>query len=711
MRKQKEQPQLHLKKQPFLIFQFVKLEGIRVKQAYQSDHFISPIFGTSVKDVVAVPFMVKDTGDTIRRFDAFRTKHKLSGEEAKAKYGSKYYEFTNIVSHKTREEYFGASDYTPRPEPKKTKTVKPTLISPIGAHYVDKTERDETSNPFVRKQMPKTVDMAPEVEEGIPKKERKSEDETPIVSTFSRKQFSSKEIKDVISSDFGDGNHTPNHDDGADFDEDLSQDDDRPVQFEYHQPAYIYPDVRIFSKKDRDLDEKPEWLLNQIDIINATLEQFGIEGSVNGSKKGPTVTRYEIALEPGVNVKRVSNIADNLMMSLASKSIRIEAPIPGKPYVGLEVPNVKPEIVAFGNVVDTPEFLDDKDHPLKVALGVDIDGENIYMDIQAMPHGLIAGATNSGKSVCVNTILSSLLLKNSPEDLKLILIDPKMVELSAYNDLPHLITPVITDAKMAAQALNWATIEMDKRYKKFARSRSRDIKGYNQNIKRGIIDGEKMPYIVIVIDELADLMMTSPHEVEDAIQRITQKARAAGIHLLVATQRPTTDVVKGTIKSNIPARIAFRVASFVDSTTILDGAGAETLLGKGDMLLKRADRTHRLQGAYIPDEEIYKITDFIREHYSANYAFEHEDLKKQVETKEIVTDDLFEDVAFFVVENQNASINSIQKQFEIGFNRAQKLVEMLEYYQIVSESQGTKARDVLVTDSELKELLEQKLKQ
>ena len=701
MRKQSNEKELHVTQKPFLIFQFVKLEGIRTKKAYESDRFISPIFGSSVKDVVAVPFMVKDTGDTVRRFDAFRTKHKLSEDEAKQKYGSKYYEFTNIVSHKTREEYFGESDYTPRPEPKKKEMVKQTLISPIGAHYVDKTEGETKVNPFVRKATPKVVDMKPEEEVETNKPTPQPRDEMPTVSSFSRKQFSKPAIKDVISSDFGGVQTEPSSKEA--FVEEVNN--DKKVNFEYHEPAYTYPDVRMFAKKERDLEEQPEWLLNQIDVINATLQQFGIEGSVKGSKKGPTVTRYEIALEPGVNVKRISNIGDNLMMSLASKSIRIEAPIPGKPYVGLEVPNVKPEIVAFGNVVDTDEFLNDKAHPLKVALGVDIDGENIYVDIQAMPHGLIAGATNSGKSVCVNTILSSLLLKNSPEDLRLILIDPKMVELSAYNDLPHLITPVITDAKMAAQALNWATIEMDKRYKKFARSRSRDIKGYNQNIKRGVVEGEKMPYIVIVIDELADLMMTSPHEVEDAIQRITQKARAAGIHLLVATQRPTTDVVKGTIKSNIPARIAFRVASFVDSTTILDGAGAETLLGKGDMLLKRSDRTHRLQGAYIPDDEIYKITDFIRDRYRSNYTFEHEDLKKQVETKEIVTDDLFDDVAYYVVESQNASINNIQKQFEIGFNRAQKLVEMLEYYEIVSESQGTKARDVLVTYSELKDIL------
>src|SRR5690606_18131016 len=246
--------------------------------------------------------------------------------------------------------------------------------------------------------------------------------------------------------------------------------------------------------------------------------------------------------------------------------------------------------VSFGNVVDTKEFLEDHENPLKVALGMDIDGTNIYVDIAKMPHGLIAGATSSGKSVCVNTILVSLLLKNKPEDLKLVLIDPKMVELTPYNDLPHLLTPVITDPKMAATALNWVVDQMEERYRKFADTRSRNITSYNENIRRGLIQEEKMPYIVIVIDELADLMMVAAHDVEDAIQRITQKARAAGIHLLVATQRPTVDVIRGTIKSNIPTRIAFRVASFTDSTTILDGAGAEQLLGRGDMLLKEAER-------------------------------------------------------------------------------------------------------------------------
>jgi S-DNA-T family DNA segregation ATPase FtsK/SpoIIIE len=686
MRKGKEQVELNLAKQPFIIPQFVKLEGIRGKLKYEKDRFVSPIFGRSVKDVVTVPFTIKDTGDTTRRFDAFRTQPKLSEQEAIKKHGNKYYEFTNIVSMKTREDYFGPSSYEPSQDQDTEKKPDKKVFKPI-AKSVKEVHREDPMPFKVQPEPKRTVAYVPPVME-----EKKVESE-PRFETYRRKEVE----KPIVTSDFG-STYQPE-----------PQEDDIPYSQPRFQPerqkTYFYPPVTLFSKKQRDLDEKPAWLLDQIDVINSTLNQFGVEGEVSGSKKGPTVTRYEIALEPGVNVKRVTSIQENLMMNLASKSIRIEAPIPGKPYVGIEVPNVKTEIVAFGNVVDTKDFMDDRDHPLKVALGVDIDGENIYVDIQAMPHGLIAGATNSGKSVCVNTVLVSLLIKNSPEDLKLILIDPKMVELTPYNGLPHLVTPVITDVKMAAAALNWAVNEMEKRYQLFAGSRSRDIKTFNDNVRRGLVEHSKMPYIVIVIDELADLMMVAPHDVEDSIQRLTQKARAAGIHLLVATQRPTTDVVKGTIKSNIPARIAFKVSSFVDSTTILDGAGAETLLGKGDMLLKRADRTHRLQGAFIPDDEIYAVTDFIRKQSEPDYIFEHDALKQQLKNKQIITDDLFSDVARFVVSTGSSSINTIQKEFEIGFNRAQRLFEIMEEFEIVSKGQGTKAREVLVTPSELEDIL------
>ncbi|MFP4177313.1 MAG: DNA translocase FtsK [Acholeplasmataceae bacterium] len=676
-------------REPFRIFQFAKIEGIRNKRPYKKTHFVSPIWGTRVKDVVAIPYSVKNSGDTTKRFDAFRTKAKLTEKEAIEKYGNKYYEFTNIITEKTRRDFFGDDGFEDYEEPERKTEEKPGFIMPILKRKgAQKDESRVTSEPKAKP----VAHIPPVTNEPLAEKplEKPAEshferpEEEPQPGTYQRED---NRPRPIIRAAFTKA-------------EPRFSDEIGPIG----PSDYQLPNVRMFAKKERDLNEKPDWLLEQIAAIDRTLDQFGVEGHVSSSKKGPTVTRHEIALDPGVNVRRVVNIRDNLMMNLSSKALRIEAPIPGKPYVGLEVPNAEPEIVAFGNVADTEAFLKDRAHPLKVALGIDIDGESIYLDIAAMPHGLIAGATNSGKSVCINTVLASLLLKNTPEDLRLMLIDPKMVELTPYNDLPHLITPVITDARVAASALAWVVSEMEKRYQAFAASRTRDINAFNEQIRRGLIEEKRMPFIVIIIDELADLMMVAPHDVEDAIQRITQKARAAGIHLIVATQRPTTDVVKGTIKSNIPVRIAFHVASYVDSTTILDGSGAENLLGKGDMLLKKNERPLRLQGAYISDQEIDRLTEHIRNQKETDYLFGHEDLERRTSFDVDDIDELFEDVAYFVVNNGSASINSIQKEFEVGFNRAQKLVEMLEHYGIVAGSSGTKAREVLRNIVELNEL-------
>lgn len=669
----------------FHIPQIPKIHGLRGVSKYERDAFVSPIFGSDVKDEVTVPFEIRIFGDKVKRYDAFRTKPQLNKEKEKELYGRSYSEFDSVVDKDTRVKTFGVSGYKIKEqkieEPmlsEKTSRPVENVAAQGASMYVSSddasfdTHKPSWLTPTAYQGEPEDADMDVDIE------------------TFQRTpQTESVKIKTGFDQLTPEENET----------ETLEK---KP---QLQRQKYQLPAVDTYQKTMRDPEAKPPWLLEQIEVINRTLQDHAVDGEVRGSKKGPTVTRYEIALKPGVNVKRVIAIQDNLMMNLAAKSLRIEAPIPGKPYVGIEVANKVAEIVSFGNVVDRKAFLDDHENPLKVALGEDIDGTNIYVDIAKMPHGLIAGATNSGKSVCVNTILISLLLKNKPEDLKLILIDPKMVELTPYNDLPHLITPVITDAKMASTALQWAVDEMERRYRMFASSRSRDMKSFNENVKRGLIDEEKMPYIVIIIDELADLMMVAPHDVEDAIQRITQKARAAGIHLLVATQRPTTDVVKGTIKSNIPTRIAFKVASFVDSTTILDGAGAETLLGRGDMLLKEGDRAVRIQGAYISNQEIDDTIDFIKQQRKPNYIFKHEELKRKMEYKEEVDDDLFEDVAYYVVREQNASINAIQKEFEIGFNRAQKLVTLLEQREIVSPSQGTKAREVLVTFDELNDIL------
>ncbi|MDY0210118.1 MAG: DNA translocase FtsK [Acholeplasma sp.] len=682
----------------FHIPQFIKIEGLKKEglKKFKTTEFISPIFGMSVKDETVAPFISRNTGDIRKRYDAFRNKPMTDLGD--------YAEFKSIiVKNQDRKKIFGED-----------------AIVDTSRKYEDpRTKEVEIEVPFVKK---KPIESFVE----LPKETYIHEQEKIVVSEF---EYPVKEpvLEDKIDTisrtnhlfERFETNDNPIIDDQFQYVkqpdkpevETLTKKEIQRPQTEKPKPIfkkenkYVYPSPSLFSKVHRDQDSRPEWLIKQEEVVNETLLQFNVPGKVKNITKGPTVTRHEIELEPGVNVKEVGRIKDNLMMNLSAKSLRIEAPIPGKPYVGLEIPNVIPEMVAFGNVVDDKEFLDDADHPLKIALGVDIDGHNIYADIAKMPHGLIAGATNSGKSVCVNTIIVSLLMKNSPDDVKFILIDPKMVELTLYNDLPHLVTPVINDPKMASTALSWAVEEMDRRFMTFSQNRVKDIKGFNEKVK---MDQSltKMPYIIIVIDELADLMMVSANDVEEAIQRLTQKARAAGIHVLVATQRPTTDVVKGTIKANIPTRIAFRVASYVDSNVILDGAGAETLLGKGDMLLKEAERPVRLQGAFVRDSEIEKITDFIRAQMGPDYLFDHESLRTySVKKESAASDDLMYPVAQFVVRENSASINSIQKEFSIGFNRAQRIVELLEEMNIVSKNEGTKPRQVLVTMAELENMI------
>ncbi len=682
--------------QGFKIHQFVKIEGLKQQghKKFKSSDFISPIFGLSVKDETVAPFIIKNTGDVKKRYDAFRTKPMTDLSE--------YAEFkSTILNNQTRKDIFGQDSVINKERKYEDERKKPVELT------VPFNQKNKEIPTFTTPKPQKTVYEEKVVSSDFEYIQAKPVEQTVDVvkkTDILFDRFNSKEAESpIIKPNYEYEKSSP------------VKPATKPVQTpleEAPKPSFVrpnrpykFPTVDMFSKVQRDQDARPAWLVAQETTVNETLLQFSVPGNVHNITKGPTVTRHEIELEPGVNVKEVNRIKDNLMMNLAAKSLRIEAPIPGKPYVGLEIPNAIPEIVAYGNVVDHPDFMQDTTHPLKVALGVDIDGKNIYADIAKMPHCLIAGATNSGKSVCVNTIIVSLLMKNHPDDLKFILIDPKMVELSMYNDLPHLVTPVITDPKMAATALSWAVDEMDKRFLTFSINRAKDIKGYNERVKEDP-SLEKMPYIVIVIDELADLMMVSANDVEEAIQRITQKARAAGIHLLVATQRPTTDVVKGTIKANIPSRIAFRVASYVDSTTILDGAGAESLLGKGDMLFKETERPIRLQGAFLKDSEIERITDFIREQMPTNFLFDHDSLRSFTIKKDSATsDDLLYPVAQFVVRENNASINAIQKEFGIGFNRAQRIVELLEEQGIVSKNEGTKARQVLVTMAELENML------
>ncbi len=522
-----------------------------------------------------------------------------------------------------------------------------------------------------------------EIEKNIPKKENIEENPNDNKTQFTHEEKNIDTAKEIVE------------------EESVIESEKVIDKRQTNNSNYQLPPVSLLNKSEIDLDYIPEWVEEQSHMLDETFTQFGIDAKVERFRKGPTVTRYEVKLAAGINVKKIIGIKDNIKMNMAAKDIRIEAPIPGKPNVGIEVPNVESDLVAFGNIADTSDFRSTSN--LSIGLGLSIDGTNIYTDISKMPHGLIAGATGSGKSVCINTLLVSLLMKNSPEELRLMLIDPKVVELIAYNDLPHLITPVINDPKVAAGGLSWAVDEMERRYKLFAQSRVRDIAGFNKKN-----EDSKMAYIVIVIDELADLMMVASNEVEDSIQRLTQKSRACGIHLIVATQRPTTDVVKGTIKSNIPSRIAFRVASFTDSVTILDSQGAESLLGMGDMLVSDGGvEKVRVQGAYISDSEIDAVTDFIRDQLDPSYVFEHEELLKTSSTDGFnQIDELVQEVAYYVVENKTASINRIQKEFSIGFNRAQKIVDSLEMINVVSENVGTKPREVLVDKTELELILD-----
>ncbi|OQR53740.1 DNA translocase FtsK [Bacillus sp. CDB3] len=465
-------------------------------------------------------------------------------------------------------------------------------------------------------------------------------------------------------------------------------------------PTYAIPPLTLLSIPQQAALDNTEWLEEQKELLNTTFNNFHVGAHVINVSQGPAVTRFEVQPDPGVKVNKITNLSDDIKLSLAAKDIRIEAPIPGKSAIGIEVPNKESKPVFLREILRSPVFTK-SESPLTVALGLDISGDPIVTDIRKMPHGLIAGATGSGKSVCINAILTSILYKAKPHEVKLMLIDPKMVELAPYNSVPHLVAPVITDVKAATAALKWAVEEMERRYELFAHAGARDLTRYNTIVSGREIPGETLPYIVIVIDELADLMMVAPGDVEEAICRIAQKARACGIHLLVATQRPSVDVITGLIKSNIPTRIAFTVSSQVDSRTIIDIGGAEKLLGRGDMLFlgNGTSKPVRVQGVYVSDDEIEKTVDHVRKQMKPNYLFKQEDLLAKTEQAES-EDELFFDACQFVVEQGGASTSSVQRKFRIGYNRAARLIEEMESQGIISEGRGTKPRDVLISEDE-----------
>ncbi|AXI09737.1 DNA translocase FtsK [Oceanobacillus zhaokaii] len=451
-------------------------------------------------------------------------------------------------------------------------------------------------------------------------------------------------------------------------------------------------------------DENYVWVENQQALLEQTLEHFNVRAKVVKATQGPSVTRFEVHPELGVKVSKIKSLSDDLKLNMSARDIRIEAPIPGKNTVGIEIPNPKAQMVGLQEIFETDAFKKETS-PLTIALGLSIEGEPAVTNVQKMPHGLIAGATGSGKSVCINTILISLIYKANYDDVKFLLIDPKMVELAPYNGIPHLVSPVITDVKAATMSLKWAVNEMEDRYERFVHEGVRDIERYNKKvIQQGRAD-KKMPFIVIVIDELADLMMSSPQDVEDSISRIAQKARACGIHLILATQRPSVDVITGLIKANIPTRIAFSVSSQIDSRTIIDVSGAEKLLGKGDMLFAEngAGKTVRLQGPFVSDEEIERVTNYARTLAEPNYLFEQEQLLEQVAIDE-EEDELLQDAIQFILRQNSASTSLLQRHFKIGYNRAARLIDTLETRGIISGQNGSKPRDVLVTASQLEEM-------
>lgn len=500
-----------------------------------------------------------------------------------------------------------------------------------------------------------------------------------------------------------------------------------PYSRQSHKGDYEFPPLSLLKQTKGGASGNQEQSVRETAVkLQQTLKSFGVNVTITNYSCGPAVTRYEMQPEQGVKVSKIVGLADDIKLNLAAADIRIEAPIPGKAAIGIEVPNKENSVVNFRELVESERF-EKFPSDLTFAVGKDIGGQVVVTDIAKMPHLLIAGATGSGKSVCINTLIMSILYKAHPDDVKLIMIDPKMVELSVYNGIPHLLVPVVTDPKKAAGALNWAVIEMTKRYQLFAEYGVRNLKGYNKKIEEVIAAGgvdpekmpEKMPQIVVIVDELADLMMVAHGEVEDAIVRLSQLARAAGIHLVIATQRPSVDVITGLIKANVPSRIAFAVSSGVDSRTILDMVGAEKLLGKGDMLFYPTGypKPVRVQGAFVSDDEVAAVTDFIKQQkpdtaYSA-------DVVSQMDSAAVSAsgsansqapgsdrDDYFVEAGKFIIEKDKASIGLLQRAYKIGFNRAARLMDQLADAGVVGPEEGTKPRKVLMSLEEFEEYIE-----
>lgn len=698
-----------------------KEEKKKEKDLYEAEPFISPFSGYKVLDNKIVPGVNYDS----RQYSGLRENEKITKETLIKQYGSNYYEETkrrqeeNMVSRANKERsipsYYQKEDYTKKEEGPIIATIKTKDVLSDPSFYEE---------PYENVPIPKEEDINYYNDYH---KEKEEEEKT----NFTNEHYSKPLEKETFSSSYDDI-EIPLYKEKEEKEELPSY----KIELLEEIKEKTYPidernnkkeETRLPVKKAKQKYQTPPLSLLKMDktvkandnssceyqrkIIDQTLSEFRIPAHVVNYTKGPTVTQFEIKLDSdsGIRVERVNGIARNLQMNLEVRAIRIQAPIPGKSTIGVEVPNMIQDKVMFGDLLSRPEFLNDG-KVLNTVLGLDISGKPQYLNIQSMPHALVAGSTGSGKSVCVNSIITSILYKASPDDVKLILVDPKMIEFACYEDIPHLATPVINDPKIANQALKWAVEEMERRYMLFKKYRVNELSSFNEVAKEDPYL-ETLPYMVIIIDEFADLMSSCANTVEEYVQRLAQKSRACGIHLIIATQRPTTDVIKGTIKANIMTRIAFSVTSQVDSITILDHAGADKLLGKGDMLYcdGKAIVDLRVQGSFISLDEIKKVTDYIRSD-NPKYMFSLEDLKEKAAYEESdnldpMADDYFEAVARFVVENNAPSINRIQKKFQIGFNRAQLIMTGLESLNIVSEVLPNKTRTVLVTLDELEKIL------
>lgn len=650
------------------------------EQRYKSEHFVSSFHGKKVKDVPSFPYI--RYGNSGSQYEGLRDKRLQSDSELERKHGTKYYEFTQIQGVKPKRMDEGEGD------DQETQSINMQYKEDNLEEYTAEEDHEELGK---LRDLPSDDEYDFNESVYSSNSYREKEEEIPLRNT---REVYRRPVEPVVNNS-----------------KTVEAYDTSRIKTAFPRKKktnkYMIPPISLL-KRGQTITQNDYSSVNfQKEAIDRTLRDFKIGGRVVHFTKGPSVTQFEIKLDAGVKVEKIKNIQKNLQMNLEGKSIRIEAPIPGKSTVGIEVPNIVQDKVLLGELLSRQDFLKDG-KPLNTVLGIDIAGNFIDLDLTEMPHALIAGTTGSGKSVCINAILTSIIYKASPDQVRLVLIDPKLIEFAAYEDIPHLATPVINDPKLATGALKWAVDEMQNRYELFKACKRRDITSYNEYAKESNL--AELPYIVIIIDELADLMFIAASTVEEYIQRLAQKARAAGIHLIMATQRPSTDVIKGTIKANMQTRIAFAVNSQVDSMTILDRSGADKLLGKGDMLYSDGVNEVRVQGAYISLEEILAVTDYVKENYEPNFMFSKEELTSRMEREERMEDDgrgdeYFPIIAKFVVENDSASINRIQKEFGIGFNRAQNIMNALESLGVVSEGVAGKQRTVLITIDELEDVL------